>query len=310
MDIASKAKEVRDISLSKYRHYEVWPRYYERRYIEFLSLAEKFPKRKFDRVLEIGCGIGYYSAFLSFCAETVVATDLEDEDVLTHSLGLQPTRDFLADLDITNVEVMAASGDSLPFPDNSFDMVFSSHVLEHIPDRKKAIEEINRVLKPGGYNFCVTPAGTDRIYAFVNFYLYLFKRVFHHTIGKRFQKSENTVSAVVEAQSEGQLGSSIKKQLKHFPFPPPHGEYKHYFYELFCWKFSDWRKLITKNGSIELIESSTSQMNPLLPLMSQVWPWLSIKAHEATRKLESTLGKSPLFRWLGFSSIVITRKAT
>jgi SAM-dependent methyltransferase len=39
----------------------------------------------------------------------------------------------------------------LTFPDNEFDLVISLEVLEHIPDYKKALAEIYRVLKPGGY---------------------------------------------------------------------------------------------------------------------------------------------------------------
>ena len=43
-------------------------------------------------------------------------------------------------IDITNI----------PFPDNSFDYIICSHVLGHVPDEKKAIEELFRVLKTGG----------------------------------------------------------------------------------------------------------------------------------------------------------------
>ncbi len=39
---------------------------------------------------------------------------------------------------------------NMPFPDNKFDMVMCNHVLEHVPDDRKAISEIFRVLKKGG----------------------------------------------------------------------------------------------------------------------------------------------------------------
>lgn len=45
----------------------------------------------------------------------------------------------------------------LPFDDESYDFVFASHVLEHIPDDKKAIEEIRRVLKPNGIAILPVP---------------------------------------------------------------------------------------------------------------------------------------------------------
>lgn len=46
---------------------------------------------------------------------------------------------------------------SLPFPDESYDVVYASHVLEHIKDDKKAIQEINRVLKPNGVAILPVP---------------------------------------------------------------------------------------------------------------------------------------------------------
>lgn len=39
----------------------------------------------------------------------------------------------------------------LPFPKNSFDTILSTQVLEHLPQPQKAVDEINRVLKKGGY---------------------------------------------------------------------------------------------------------------------------------------------------------------
>ena len=50
----------------------------------------------------------------------------------------------------------------LPFKDNSFDVVFCNHVLEHIPDDTKAISELYRILKPGGYGILQVPQDLTR----------------------------------------------------------------------------------------------------------------------------------------------------
>ena len=45
----------------------------------------------------------------------------------------------------------------LNFPDESFDFILCNHVLEHVPDDEKAIKEIHRVLKPGGFGIIQVP---------------------------------------------------------------------------------------------------------------------------------------------------------
>ncbi|MDR7132150.1 SAM-dependent methyltransferase [Algoriphagus sp. 4150] len=45
----------------------------------------------------------------------------------------------------------------IPFPDNSFDVVFCNHVLEHVEDDLKACAEFNRVLKPSGWGILQSP---------------------------------------------------------------------------------------------------------------------------------------------------------
>jgi SAM-dependent methyltransferase len=51
---------------------------------------------------------------------------------------------------------------NLPFADESFDFIFASHVLEHIPNDEKAISEIRRVLKPNGIAILPVPIVAER----------------------------------------------------------------------------------------------------------------------------------------------------
>ena len=51
----------------------------------------------------------------------------------------------------------------IPFPDNSFDVVFCNHVLEHVADDLKACAEINRVLKPNGWGIIQSPVYEQEI---------------------------------------------------------------------------------------------------------------------------------------------------
>ena len=50
----------------------------------------------------------------------------------------------------------------LPFSDNEFDVIFCNHVLEHIPDDKKAMQELYRVLKKGGFGIFQIPQDLSR----------------------------------------------------------------------------------------------------------------------------------------------------
>jgi ubiquinone/menaquinone biosynthesis C-methylase UbiE len=59
-------------------------------------------------------------------------------------------------LDYTTTDLLSPLADvkadicNLPFADNSYDIIFCNHVLEHIPDDTQAMKELFRVLKPGG----------------------------------------------------------------------------------------------------------------------------------------------------------------
>lgn len=55
---------------------------------------------------------------------------------------------------------------NLPFKDNSFDIILCNHVLEHIPNDDKAMQELYRVMKPGGYGIFQIPQDLERAETF------------------------------------------------------------------------------------------------------------------------------------------------
>ncbi len=74
----------------------------------------------------------------------------------------------LKNLDYTTTDLNSPLADikadicNLPFEDNSFDVILCNHVLEHIPDDTKAISELFRVMKPGGWGIFQIPQDLDR----------------------------------------------------------------------------------------------------------------------------------------------------
>jgi len=301
----SEFKRIMDFCKEKGASIERWPSYYERRYLEFLSYYALFPQKQLGLVLELGCGIGYQSAFLSKVASNVIATDLEEESVSSHAPGMLRAKELHQNLNISNVMLKACSAEELPFDDNSFDMVYSSHVLEHIPNPERALREIYRVLKPGGINFCVVPTRADKVYAFFNFYSYLIYMTFSKLkkkIVSMFRQEKNVVKIPSEKLPV------TKGWLSDFPFPPPHGHYKHYLEELKTWTPVQWKNRCLKAAPFQLESQCTTQFNPLLSLLGAFVPKWGTKMHELTRKAELKYGKKAFFRAIGLNTVLILKK--
>lgn len=78
----------------------------------------------------------------------------------------------LKNLDYTTTDLLSPLADvkadicNLPFKDNSYDIILCNHVLEHIPDDTKAMEELYRVLKPNGMAILQIPQDLNRAQTF------------------------------------------------------------------------------------------------------------------------------------------------
>jgi predicted SAM-dependent methyltransferase len=88
------------------------------------------------------------------------------ERTLERRLKAQPNLDYVStDLERPTAMVKADIT-ALPFPDESFDVILCSHVLEHVLDDRRAMRELHRVLKPEGWAIVLVPISSRRAETF------------------------------------------------------------------------------------------------------------------------------------------------
>jgi SAM-dependent methyltransferase len=95
------------------------------------------------RVLEVGCGQGTLINHLSQFGAEVVGLDMSEASLRRAAEGVR-------ELGNHSVRLLQADAEKLPFGEGSFDAVVSFGVLHHTPDTDGAVQEVRRVLKPGG----------------------------------------------------------------------------------------------------------------------------------------------------------------
>src|SRR5919205_1364726 len=105
-------------------------------------------------ILDLGCGDGFF-AELTFGKQTI--------DV---GLDIPSSLAGIAEQKHIYKKVVAYAGEAIPFSDNSYGSVVSNCVLEHIPDLEGTIQEVHRVLRPGGYFIATVMADKWNDYLF------------------------------------------------------------------------------------------------------------------------------------------------
>jgi len=108
----------------------------------FLKEAIGYSKYTGKKMLEIGCGIGVDSIQWRRAGNNVVNLDYNLPSV---TITRERYRSEGADGQFLN-----GDAETLPFPDESFDLIYSFGVLHHTPNTQKTIDEVYRCLQPGG----------------------------------------------------------------------------------------------------------------------------------------------------------------
>ena len=123
----------------------VWRAGQERRF----GMVRRWAELAGKRVLDVGCGVGMYTTAFMGAGSLVFGVEVEHERA--------------AEARKRANGVARAIGESLPFPEAAFDIIFSHEVLEHVADDRASVAEMVRAVKPGGRILIFVP---NRLYPF------------------------------------------------------------------------------------------------------------------------------------------------
>jgi SAM-dependent methyltransferase len=152
------------------------------------------------RVLDIGAGTGHQASLLQSLGYRVTAVDLSASDYAGQRVF--PVIDY--------------DGRTLPLPDGAFDVVFSSNVLEHVPDIAALLREMHRVLAPGGVAIHVLPTPAWRWWTTFAHYPWVLLRAWQVLGASVLRRSRVPPGGAPSLPQRGTWGSLL--------WPKRHGE--------------------------------------------------------------------------------------
>lgn len=148
------------------------------------------------KILDVGCGTGAFCYYLSGATEGSSFTGLDIDETFISAAKDKANKDH------TSNQFHFVVGDALalPFEDNSFDLVVSYTVLTNLPDGKKALEEMTRVVKPGGQVVSVTAQTFQYYTGFDGFYPSSYN--YYYPAYKYYRQKASKTYEATQPQSE------------------------------------------------------------------------------------------------------------
>ena len=174
---------------------------HEIRKYEFGVVELLIPKEK--KILEIGGGNGFQARCFSDKGYQVESIDIEKSNFKQHEF----------------FPVKIYDGLNIPFPDDSFDIVFSSNALEHVRNLKYLNKEIKRVLKSEGECIHILPSTVWRFWTIVTHYLEFFIR-----LNKEISRLIKPSLSLDTIKNKINIFILILRIIKSYLLVPVHGE--------------------------------------------------------------------------------------
>lgn len=175
----------------------------ELRRVEIKDILEKHSNLiEGKRVLEIGGGTGEQAEYLANVASEVISLEIAESNYRESA----------------NRRIVIYDGHHVPFPGDSFDVVYSSNVLEHIAHRDAFQKEIMRVLKPGGYAIHSMPTHWWKLRDIAQNTVLLFPRVLMMIYRQVWGFKQNRTRSILEVlvgERHGEFGNTIT-EIYHF----------------------------------------------------------------------------------------------
>jgi cyclopropane fatty-acyl-phospholipid synthase-like methyltransferase len=187
-----------------------------------LQLIIPFLKNK-GKLLEIGSGAGWQARILANIGFEVTAIELQDS-ICNRKM---------------EYPVVCYDGFHMPFRENTFDVIFSSNVLEHISHIEHFQSEVQRVLKPSGISIHIMPSPTWRFWTNCTYYFHAIKK---------------SVEFLLYTANSGPIQDIKKKREKYWTiryiFPTSHGPNGTSIKEIYLFSRRRWLSLFDKTGWI------------------------------------------------------------
>ena len=116
----------------------------------------KYSLNESGKMLDVGCGEGrhIFGIMQNYPEMKCIGLDMDDDSLIKAEEGYE----FFESISNAGAEFLKGSAYSLPFQNNSLDLIVCSEVLEHLHHYNDAVKEIHRVLKPGGKFYASVPA--------------------------------------------------------------------------------------------------------------------------------------------------------
>ena len=151
--------ESKDLYINKIKHFSKNKKWLEEVSLIFSKIPFNFLKKKNLSVLDLGCNAGYGTELISHkYSIKIKGIDVNKEYINHANKILVESKNDYRDYD----------GSKIPFQSNSFDIVYSFHVIGHVQNIDIFFQEIYRVLKPGGYLLIITPNARYKFFAFID----------------------------------------------------------------------------------------------------------------------------------------------
>lgn len=184
-------------------------------------------------ILEIGGGAGWQAKKLSEAGFEVESIDMPQS--IYANARVWPITDY--------------DGKRIPFPDDSFDIVFSSSALEHIPHLGEFQNEMKRVLKTNGLAMHIVPSGGWRFWTILMHYPFIVKMLAVMSWRAWLGRGETPTQNELESLARTQIRQLSKLGLlKKAILPQRHGERGSALSEIYYFSRKQWYGHFEQSG--------------------------------------------------------------